>query len=327
MVCQNNKQTRAKKIVAQKKKGAATPFVGDRAGQKREDNLLQMKLAWCPPGDFMMGDPKHEDAAIIVKQVQVTLTKGFWLGETPVTQGQWQKLMGTPPWSKDCQLAKLKKEALEFFEEQRESGWLDEDDLEDLDEEQLLDGDHFLNFVKQSSDYPAVYVTWDDVMKFCQKLTEEERCAGRLPMDWRYTMPTEAQWEYACRAGTTTQFSFGDDASGLPEYGWFAGNASDVGEKYAHRVGQKRPNPWGLYDMHGNVLERCRDRYTEQLPGGTDPEVAVEGRRGSETTVALGGSWCCAAEFCVSATCRCGFAPWMRSIVVGFRVALEQSGK
>ena len=106
-----------------------------------------------------------------------------------------------------------------------------------------------------------------------KSLTRQERAAGRLPADWEYRLPTEAQWEYACRAGGTKRFHFGDDESDLDAYAWFTKNAGDVGEKYAHAVGGKLANDWGLHDMHGNVWEWCRDWYKETLPGGTDPEV------------------------------------------------------
>ncbi|MCH7688722.1 MAG: formylglycine-generating enzyme family protein, partial [Planctomycetes bacterium] len=108
-------------------------------------------------------------------------------------------------------------------------------------------------YVQDGPDYPATYVSWNDAVEFCRKLSEQEGV--------EYRLPTEAQWEYACRAGTTTVYSFGDDASKLGQHAWYRKNAWDIGEKYAHRVGQKLPNPWGLYDMHGNVWEWCQDWY------------------------------------------------------------------
>jgi formylglycine-generating enzyme required for sulfatase activity len=90
-------------------------------------------------------------------------------------------------------------------------------------------------------------------VEFCRRLSIQEGV--------EYRLPTEAEWEYACRGGTTTVFSFGDDEARLGQYAWYGKNAGDIGEKYAHRVGQKLPNRWGLYDMHGNVLEWCQDWY------------------------------------------------------------------
>jgi len=110
------------------------------------------------------------------------------------------------------------------------------------------------------ADYPASHISWDDAMEFCRKLTDQEQRAGHLPAGCEYKLPTEAQWEYACRAGTTTRYCFGDDPSRLAEYAWFTENAADVGER-AHQVGSKKPNAWGLYDMHGHVSEWCADWF------------------------------------------------------------------
>ena len=101
-------------------------------------------------------------------------------------------------------------------------------------------------YVKEGDDYPATYVNWQDAVEFCRKLSKKEGL--------EYRLPTDAEWEYACRAGTTTAYSFGDDASELGEYAWYRENVQDAGQEYAHTVGQKKPNPWGLYDMHGNVF-------------------------------------------------------------------------
>jgi formylglycine-generating enzyme required for sulfatase activity len=107
--------------------------------------------------------------------------------------------------------------------------------------------------VREGADYPAVYVNHDDAVEFCRRLSKQESV--------EYRLPTEAEWEYACRAGTTTAYSFGDDESKLGQYAWHAKNAWFIDEKYAHRVGQKLPNRWGLYDMHGNAWEWCQDLY------------------------------------------------------------------
>ncbi|MFM7277235.1 MAG: formylglycine-generating enzyme family protein, partial [Microcystis aeruginosa] len=98
---------------------------------------------------------------------------------------------------------------------------------------------------------PVEKVTWFDAEDFCEKLS---KLTGK-----NYRLPTKAEWEYACRAGTETRFSFGDDESQLGDYAWFSGNSNNT----THPVGQKRPNPWGIYDMHGNVWEWCADSYHE----------------------------------------------------------------
>jgi sulfatase modifying factor 1 len=109
-------------------------------------------------------------------------------------------------------------------------------------------------YVKEGANYAATYVSWDDAVAYCKKLSEKE---GKT-----YRLPTEAEWEYACRAGTETRWSFGDDEKVLGDYAWYNENAYDiVSERYAHQVGLKKPNAFGLYDMHGNVLEWCHDYY------------------------------------------------------------------
>src|SRR5213075_1862730 len=111
-------------------------------------------------------------------------------------------------------------------------------------------------------------VSWRSAVEFCRLLTEQERKAGRLPPGWEYRLPTEAQWEYACRAGTQTTYSFGDDESRLADFAWYMENSH-----LTHEVGQKLPNAWGLHDMHGNVCEWCSDWYQDLLGGRTDPEA------------------------------------------------------
>ena len=181
------------------------------------------------------------------------------------------------------------------------------------------------NFTKDGDDFPATSVTWGDAQDFCLKLTEQERKSGRLADGWKYALPTEAQWERACRAGTETTFSFGDDDSNLDQYAWFLDNTEKAGEEHAHRIGQKKPNSWGLHDMHGNVWEWCSDWYHDIPPGGRDPEVKKGSRPELETKsspVFRGGSWRDTAW-----DCRSGYRhPWVRSLAndsVGFRVALS----
>ncbi|HEY3967842.1 MAG TPA: formylglycine-generating enzyme family protein, partial [Planctomycetaceae bacterium] len=153
--------------------------------------------------------------------------------------------------------------------------WLGKYEVTQSEWKQVMQTEPFKGraLAKEGADYPATLVSWDDATEFCRKLTVRERQAGRLPDAWEYTLPTEAQWEYACRARSVTRFSFGDDASKLGEYEWFFKNTFDAGENYPHQVGQKKPNPWGLHDMHGNVWEWCRDVCFWKRPGGRDPEV------------------------------------------------------
>jgi len=117
----------------------------------------------------------------------------------------------------------------------------------------------------EGADNPVENVSWLEALEFCRKLSAlpAEKAAGNV-----YRLPTEAEWEYACRAGTTTQFSFGDDDSDLGDYAWYADNSDDK----THPVGSKQPNAWGLYDMHGNVWEWCLDWHGDYPSGAvTDP--------------------------------------------------------
>ncbi len=175
-------------------------------------------------------------------------------------------------------------------------------------------------YEKEGDDYAASYISWEDAMKFCVELMNQDRLSGKLPADWSYRLPTEAQWEYACRAGTKTRYSFGDNDSRLGDYAWYDKNAYNVGETYAHRVGFKRANAWGFHDLHGNVFEWCQDWYREELPGGTDPEVTTK----AAGRVYRGGSWSRAARNCRSAD-RYGYAPDFRRLYLGFRLAAVQS--
>ncbi len=157
------------------------------------------------------------------------------------------------------------------------------------------------------------YWSWDDAVSFCEKLSDlpEEKAARRS-----YRLPTEAEWEYACRASSSASYSFGDVAESLGEYAWF-------GDGKTHPVGEKKPNRWGLYDMHGNVWEWCQDWYAEYPPdASTDPK----GPKWGTDRVIRGHSWCDDAGLCRSAS-RAGLNSWIRINTIGFRVALIPSVK
>ena len=212
---------------------------------------VNLDMIWIEPGTFIMGSPENELGRQSNEiQHQVTLSKGYWLGKYEVTQAQYEAVMGTNPSSE------------EFI----------------------------------GADMPVNEVEWDDAKEFCQKLTEMVKAAGKLPEGYEYALPTEAQWEYACRAGTTTAFNNGTNISSeeqlwwgqpcpnLDEVGWYCGDSDYT----LHPVGQKKPNAWGLYDMHGNVFEWCSDWF------GDYPTSAVTDPVGADTgsdRVYRGGAW------------------------------------
>jgi len=165
------------------------------------------------------------------------------------------------------------------------------------------------SYVQANPTHPAGYISWNDVQAFIHALNE---AAG----DSLYRLPTEAEWEYACRAGTTTRWSFGDDESQLGEYAWYYDNAWDVGERYAHAVGAKVPNAWGLYDMHGNVWEWCQDGYGDYT---SDRQVDPMGPTTGSTRVGRGGAFGGYARYVRSAY-RNRYAPSIRYIYLGARL-------
>ena len=179
----------------------------------------------------------------------------------------------------------------------------------------------------KGADLPVEQVTWDEAKEFCEKLTAIEKAAGRLPQGYEYSLPTEAQWEYACRAGTTTALNSGKNLTSatecpnVDEVGWYKYNSDNV----THPIGQKKPNAWGLYDMHGDIWEWCLDCYGDYPASSvTDPVVSS----GDESIrIIRGGSWYYDAKYCRSAY-RGSNYPSSADRDGGFRLALTVvSGK
>jgi len=168
---------------------------------------------------------------------------------------------------------------------------------------------------------PVETVSWDDATAYCAALTERERLAGRIAANCVYRLPTEAEWEYACRGWTSTRFSYGDDPgyTNLTNYAWYYDNS----EGQTHPVGEKLPNPWGLYDMHGNVWEWCQDWWADRLPGGivVDPQGPAAG-----SYRVIRGGWSFWLDWVNPRNCRSAYRdfgdPDDGVIFIGFRAVL-----
>lgn len=162
----------------------------------------------------------------------------------------------------------------------------------------------------KGDDRPVEMISWEDAQRFIAKLNEIEGTD-------KYRLPSEAEWEYACRAGTHTRCFFGNDESKLNEYAWYVENSGGK----THAAGLKKPNPWGLYDMHGNVWEWVQDRWHENYNGAPSDGSAWEEGNCSDR-VSRGGSWYCTTEFCRSAG-RFRREPESRFGNLGFRILRE----
>ncbi len=230
-------------------------------------NSIGMKFMLIPAGSFMMGIPSSEQGRESdERRHKVTLTKGFYMGVTEVTQSQWKAIMGNNP----------------------------------------------SNF--KGDNLPVEQVSWNDCREFIRKLNRQE--GGN-----KYRLPTEAEWEYACRAGTTTPFFTGgcistDQANYNGNYP-MPGCSKGMYRKKTIEVASFSPNAWGLYDMHGNVWEWCEDWYEKNYPSGnvTDPAGPSSG----SDRVLRGGSWSSFARYLRSAD-RSGLDPGGRCSNFGFRV-------
>ena len=289
---------------------AVAPFDAQKAKEHQEawakhlgvpselNNSIGMNFRLIPPGEFTMGSPTEliedelKDPSTSAwflpsegPQHRVRITKPFFLATDPVTQEEYQRVTGSNP-SYFCATGRGKD---------------------------IVEG-------QDTKRYPVEEVSWDDAVEFCRKLSAvpEEKAAGR-----RYCLPSEAQWEYACRAGSTGRFSFSSGRNEIPKtvdetellnYAWFAGNAGGR----THAVGRKRPNAWGLCDMHGNVWQWCQDWWDMDYyakSGSEDPTGPGSG----SLRVHRGGDF--SSGFCRSAI-RDPREPAFRNANLGFRVAL-----
>ncbi len=244
---------------------------------------VRLKLVYIPAGNFFMGSPGSEKGHNKDESPRhkVIISRGFWMGKYEVTQAQWGVIMGKNP-----ALLKAKKPLVWRIG---------------------------MNNVPHitAKDLPVEKVSWNEVQKFICKLNSKSGQTFRLP--------TEAEWEYACRAGSKTAYYFGDNGKELSRYAWYNGNTSAE----THPVGWKKPNGWGLYDMEGNVWEWCQDWYDEnyyQYSPTTDPTGPSSGH----ARVFRGGSWFSSKDRCRSAF-RYGYDPRLRYANLGFRLVMEIS--
>ncbi len=224
-----------------------------------------------------MGSPENDREARSFEKPQhpVRLSRPFYLGRFEVTQAQWQTVMGASAYTLDRSNPYYQLPGMA---------------------ERITRPEH-----------PAT-VSWQDAQAFIDRLNARE---GHE----RYRLPTEAEWEYAARAGTTTRYSFGDDDQQLGLYAWYGEDFASGG---THPVGRKRPNPWGLHDMHGNVWEWVQDWY-DPAYYARSPSVDPQGPTQGAHKVVRGGSWHTTASSWRTAFRR-DYAPDYRGISIGFRV-------
>lgn len=246
-----------------------------------QTNSVGMKLVLVPPGEFEMGSPDEPGTASSTSgerpSHRVRINRPFLLGVYEVTQAEFQKLLGSNP-SRFQRMSNAKGDSTEPDAERR----------------------------------PVESVSWTAAVEFCHKLSTlpAEASAGRV-----YRLPREAEWEYACRAGSTTRWSSGDEAT-LAEYAWFG-----YPEGKPAPVGQQKPNPWGLYDMHGNVFEWCADWFAADYYRSSPSDDPAGPATGLERVIRGGSWWTSAANHCRSAA-RAS-APLEGGETVGFRVLCE----
>ena len=257
-------------------------------------NSIGMKLKLIPAGEFEMGSPESDSAASADEKPQhtVRITQPFYLGIHQVTRGQFGQFVEAARYQTDAE-----KDGKGGY------GWNASSEKWERNPKFTWRSAGF----EQTDDHPVVNVSWNDARAFCDWLSKKE---GQ-----EYRLPTEAEWEYACRAGTTTRFSFGDDEKLLGQYAWYRGNSNNQ----THPVGEKKANAFGLHDMHGNVWEWCMDwcgvDYYKTSPASDPPGPGLgEGR------VFRGGSWSLAAEDCRAAY-RNWFSPSDANHDLGLRLA------
>ena len=310
--------------------------VGVFAAASHRIDELDLTLVPIPAGAFTMGSPDGEAGRRSDEgpKTRVTITRDFWLGRTEVTHAQWKAIMKTDL-TEQARLA-LADDTVYAISGKDRSVREYYNVKSDADPQRFVDN--------PADNAPMCWISWDEAVTFCRRLTERERAAKRLPPGYVYRLPTEAEWEYACRAGNEAATYAGDmtilgryHAPILDEIAWYGGNSSvgwsgkgvrtdnwkekqyPGGVAAPREVGTKQANPLGLHDMIGNLWEWCGDWYAKQLPGveARDPTGPATGTQ----RVSRGGSWNYSAAGCRAAR-RFQDSPGARFRCVGFRVAL-----
>jgi formylglycine-generating enzyme required for sulfatase activity len=282
-----------------------TPAGSAAPARPAKIEIADLKLVLMPiaAGTFVMGRAVGTAGSSPDEspETRVFFSKPFWLGATEITVGQWKQFVSATGHRTDAeQDAGLfvsngsGKPGIDGWEKRAGLSWRNPGR-------------------EQTDEHPVVGVSWSDAQSFCAWLTQREKAAGRLPANHVYSLPTEAQWEYACRAGNR-----GPDPENLDDWAWHAGNSGKV----PHPVGTKRPNLWGLYDMQGNVWEWCLD-WRGPYPGGsvTDPHGPSEGM----LRECRGGSARSPAGHGISSTNRWSTPGLHQRDDLGFRVALTSA--
>ena len=252
-------------------------------------NGVKMEFVGIPKGNFKMGDIQAAGQIFEKPAHNINISKGFWMGKFEVTQKQFRQFVNATGY-------KTQAEKLGWAYIYDGSSWKKEN------------GKCWEN-VFVGDDRPVVCVSWDEAKEFCKWLSDKTKLNVRLP--------TEAEWEYACRADSTTKYYSGNNASDLEKVGWYRGNSG----KQTHPVGRKNPNDFGLYDMHGNVMEYCEDKWHSNYNAApTDGSAWTTGN--SSSRVLRGGSWYDDVKYC-RVTNRCRNSPkFTYDCSSGFRVVL-----
>ncbi len=275
-----------------------------RANEQKTIPDLGVVMVKLEAGTFLLGRPPGSSERDESPETKVTFTKGFWLGATEVTAGQWRKFADAtgyqtePEKSGDGLMTWIGPGS--NYQKQPGTSWKKPGGL-----------------LQQDDTHPVVGVNWDDAQKFCEWLTERERQAGRLPAGSVYTLPTEAQWEFGNKAGTGLL-----DLVNPDDCAWHLEN----GDKTTHPVGTRQPNAWGLYDMVGNVWEWCQDWYAP-YPGGSVTDYAVTAKPDNPRSMRnnRGNSWSSAIGGGTNLTNRWGNIPNRdHRTTLGFRIALVE---